>query len=151
MASLDNEDDVNQQVPLESFIAEDSITQPSDTEVPDDCSNEQFRHVTKPLTHDADPNWQASLKSVRERNAVMFNSELMADVYFIVGEERLRVPAHKYVLSTGSSVFYTMFYGALPMKDDIAITDVDSCAFLNLLRSVIDVLPPDVWFVLLYE
>lgn len=32
-----------------------------------------------------DPNWQASKPTVRERNAAMFNNELMSDVTFIVG------------------------------------------------------------------
>lgn len=32
-----------------------------------------------------DPNWQASKSTVRERNAAMFNNELMADVRFVVG------------------------------------------------------------------
>jgi BTB/POZ domain-containing protein 3/6 len=32
-----------------------------------------------------DPNWQASKPTVRERNAAMFNNELMADIRFIVG------------------------------------------------------------------
>lgn len=35
----------------------------------------------------SDPNWQANKPSVRERNAAMFNNELMADVSFIVGNE----------------------------------------------------------------
>ena len=32
-----------------------------------------------------DPNWQATNISIRERNAAMFNNELMADIYFLVG------------------------------------------------------------------
>jgi BTB/POZ domain-containing protein 3/6 len=32
-----------------------------------------------------DPNWQANKATVRERNAAMFNNELMADIKFIVG------------------------------------------------------------------
>jgi len=32
-----------------------------------------------------DPNWQAIKSTVRERNAAMFNNDLMADIYFIVG------------------------------------------------------------------
>ena len=31
------------------------------------------------------PNWQASKPTVRERNAAMFNNELMADIRFVVG------------------------------------------------------------------
>lgn len=33
----------------------------------------------------ADPNWQATKPTVRERNAAMFNNELMADIKFVVG------------------------------------------------------------------
>ncbi len=32
-----------------------------------------------------DPNWQASKLTIRERNAAMFDNELMADVHFLVG------------------------------------------------------------------
>lgn len=35
----------------------------------------------------ADPNWQATKSTVRERNAAMFNNDLMSDVQFIVGIE----------------------------------------------------------------
>lgn len=32
-----------------------------------------------------DPNWQATKPTVRERNAAMFNNELMSDISFVVG------------------------------------------------------------------
>lgn len=32
-----------------------------------------------------DPNWQATKPTVRERNAAMFNNDLMADIKFVVG------------------------------------------------------------------
>ena len=89
----------------------------------------------------ADPNWQAFKNSVRERNAAMFNNELMSDILFIVGLKgpnsgQQRIPAHKYVLATGSSVFYAMFYGGLAEeKTEIEIPDVEPSAFLTLLRS----------------
>ncbi len=86
---------------------------------------------------DPDHNWQANKGTVRERNAIMFNSELMADVHFVVGTapHAQRIPAHKYVLATGSSVFYAMFYGGLADgKNDIEIPDIEPTAFLNLLR-----------------
>lgn len=34
-----------------------------------------------------DPNWQATKSTVRERNAAMFNNDLMADIRFIVGTD----------------------------------------------------------------
>jgi BTB/POZ domain-containing protein 3/6 len=33
----------------------------------------------------SDPNWQSHKCNVRERNAAVFNNELMADVHFVVG------------------------------------------------------------------
>ncbi|KAF7646860.1 hypothetical protein LDENG_00181360 [Lucifuga dentata] len=43
------------------------------------------------------PSWQCSHPTLRERNALMFNNELMADVHFIVGPlgASQKVPAHK--------------------------------------------------------
>ncbi|XP_075222873.1 BTB/POZ domain containing protein 3 lute isoform X1 [Lycorma delicatula] len=84
-----------------------------------------------------DPNWQATKSTVRERNAAMFNNELMADVRFVVGSpgHTQTIPAHKYVLATGSSVFYAMFYGGLAEnKEEIEVPDVEPSAFLTLLK-----------------
>ncbi|KAI1295583.1 BTB/POZ domain-containing protein 3 [Halotydeus destructor] len=85
----------------------------------------------------SDPNWQSSKNSVRERNGAMFNNELMSDVTFLVGPKgsQKSIPAHKYVLSTGSSVFYAMFYGGFTeTAGQVAIPDVEPSAFLTLLR-----------------
>ena len=148
LALSDAEEEFNQQIPVASNSyhgsRSPSITQPTDDEVvatdmvPSTSTrslvNEQQSEIT-PMSVDVGPDWQAEFKSVRQRNAVMFNSELMADVHFIVGEDKLRVPAHKYILATGSSVFFAMFYGGLASDDtDIAIPDVEANAFLNLLR-----------------
>ncbi|XKL63689.1 hypothetical protein PGB90_006053 [Kerria lacca] len=84
-----------------------------------------------------DPYWQEIRSTIRERNAVMFNNELMADVHFLVGSpgKTEKIPAHKYILAIGSSVFYTMFYGALPEQNDtIEILDVEPSAFRTLLK-----------------
>ncbi|XP_069494307.1 BTB/POZ domain-containing protein 6 isoform X1 [Ambystoma mexicanum] len=81
--------------------------------------------------------WQCFHPTLRERNALMFNNELMADVHFIVGPPGAskKVPAHKYVLAVGSSVFYAMFYGDLAeVKSEIHIPDVEPAAFLILLK-----------------
>ena len=82
-------------------------------------------------------NWQAGMTNVREKNSVMYNNSLMADVYFTVGNDnnKQRIPAHQYVLATGSSVFYAMFYGGLAdKKEEISLPDVEPIAFQNLLR-----------------
>lgn len=94
----------------------------------------------------------------------MFNNELMADIFFVVGPpgtctESLAlaltclsesqknllstcqiggtqtIPAHKYVLATGSSVFHAMFFGGLAESDaQIEVPDVEPAAFLTLLK-----------------
>ena len=84
------------------------------------------------------PDWQSSLSDVRERNAVMLEKALLADVYFIVGSgsTQRRIAAHKCMLVAGSSVFHTMFIGALPEGKEVTIPDVEPDAFINLLRWV---------------
>ena len=89
-----------------------------------------------------DSDWQASKCNMKERNAFMFNNELAADVHFIVGSGSIQrhIPAHKYMMITGSSVFYAMFYGELAeTSQEISIPDVEPQAFLNLLGWVLGV------------
>ncbi|KAJ8250187.1 hypothetical protein COCON_G00221090 [Conger conger] len=84
-------------------------------------------------------NWQGLYPTIRERNAVMFNNELMADVHFLVGSPggTQRLPGHKYVLAVGSSVFHAMFYGELAEdQDEIRIPDVEPAAFLAMLKYI---------------
>ena len=38
-----------------------------------------------PVPSTSEPNWQATRAGLRERNAAMFNNELMADVHFVTG------------------------------------------------------------------
>ncbi|XP_017293759.1 BTB/POZ domain-containing protein 6-B [Kryptolebias marmoratus] len=81
--------------------------------------------------------WQAAHPTLRERNALMFNNEHMADVHFMLGPpgDTQIVPAHKYVLAVGSSVFGAMFYGDLAEEQsEINIPDVEPAAFLTLLK-----------------
>lgn len=54
---------------------------------------------------------------------------------FIFSDHIQIIPAHKYVLATGSSVFYAMFYGGLAdNKQEIKVPDVEPSAFLTLLK-----------------
>ena len=128
MAAVVDDDEGNQEVPVESIVSLVSNT----------CISLPIRRANNVASNPLlDPNWQANYRSVRERNAIMFNNELMADVHFKVGSFPgvQRIPGHKYVLASGSSVFFAMFYGGLAdTKTDIEIPDVEPCAFLNLLK-----------------
>ncbi|XP_077426149.1 BTB/POZ domain-containing protein 3-like [Vanacampus margaritifer] len=83
--------------------------------------------------------WQGLYPTIRERNSVMFNNDMMADVFFVVGPPggTQRVPGHKYVLAVGSSVFHAMFYGELAEdQDEIRIPDVEPPSFLAMLKYI---------------
>lgn len=87
----------------------------------------------------AGSSWQGLYPTIRERNSVMFNNEMMADVHFVVGPPggTQRVPGHKYVLAVGSSVFHAMFYGELAEdQDEIRIPDVEPPSFLAMLKYI---------------
>lgn len=82
-------------------------------------------------------NWQASKVNVRERLSCMFNNETLADIQFVVGKGSLLqvIPAHKFVLSIGSSVFDAMFNGGMASTTkEIELPDIEPAAFLALLK-----------------
>ena len=79
--------------------------------------------------------WQSSKKTVLQRNAYMFNNELMSNVSFTCGESSRIFHAHKYVLATSSAVFYAMFYGNLGQQEStIRIEDAEEKSFEEFLR-----------------
>jgi hypothetical protein len=78
--------------------------------------------------------WQSSKKTVLQRNAYMFDNELMSDVSFTCGESSRIFHAHKYVLATSSAVFFAMFYGDLAHKESpICLPDADEESFKEFL------------------
>ena len=73
----------------------------------------------------------------------MFNNTLISDVKFSMKDsnsdrqQSVVIPAHKYILSISSSVFFAMFYGEMAEPGDtIELPDCDSESFLELLRFV---------------
>ena len=79
--------------------------------------------------------WQSSKKTVLQRNAYMFDNELMSDVSFTCGESRRIFHSHKYVLATSSAVFFAMFYGEIPPKEfPVRIEDAEEESFKEVLR-----------------
>ncbi|GAB0086753.1 BTB domain-containing protein [Sergentomyia squamirostris] len=78
--------------------------------------------------------WQATKSSIRERNAHLLESELMSDVSFIVGKERIKIPAHKHILATTSASFYEALYERKDPPAEIEVIDVEEVHFRTLLR-----------------
>lgn len=66
--------------------------------------------------------------SSKERDAFMFNKEFMSDCAFVVeeGDEKLKIPCHKYILGCCSWEFYNLFYLLTAESSDIPIVDVSS-------------------------
>ena len=87
--------------------------------------------------------WRTKRPTVAERTKFLFNNDLLSDVKFVVRKSddnceskmrKLEIPAHKFVLSLGSSVFETMFYGELPEKDSVDLPDCEYESLLELFR-----------------
>lgn len=82
--------------------------------------------------------WQTTRATIRERTRFMFNNDLISDVKFTVqgsdGSKR-EIPAHKFVLSISSPVFYAMFYGPVAdISDTIALSDCEYESLSELFR-----------------
>lgn len=60
--------------------------------------------------------------------------EKTADVYFICGRKRERVPAHKSVLSKASDAFDRMFYGPMSEVSDVKLPETNPEAFKDFLQ-----------------
>ncbi len=76
--------------------------------------------------------WQSG-KSLAQCNFHMLRNEDSCDVSFLVGKNQERVPAHRYVLISRSSVFHAMLTGHLPEKGEIIIPDAEVDTFVDLL------------------
>lgn len=82
----------------------------------------------------SDKDWQ-SFRSVTDCNKYMLTNEINCDVTFLVGRNRQRMSAHKYVLASRSCVFFAMFYGSVAEKEnEIEIPDIEPDSFSSLLR-----------------
>lgn len=77
--------------------------------------------------------WQSN-KSLAETNKYMWINKIGCDVTFLVGAEKEKVQAHKYILTSRSSVFYTMFEGSIPADPNkpIHVPDIEPDIFEQL-------------------
>lgn len=73
--------------------------------------------------------------SLLDQARALFNQPDLADVFFVVGENKERICAHRIVLAVGSPAFKQMFYGGLKEENDvIEIPDLTAAGFKNALR-----------------
>ncbi|XP_052097600.1 BTB/POZ domain-containing protein 6-B-like isoform X2 [Mytilus californianus] len=75
-------------------------------------------------------------KPLPECMMFMLQNEIMCDVTLRVGHYRTSIKAHKYMLSSRSDVFHTMFEGSLPEKGDIKIPDIEENTFRDILKYI---------------
>ena len=103
---------------------------------------------------DVEENWQTKMSTIKERTAYVFNNEFLSDVQFIVpvsnaefsesqktrGQKakkkaKMVIPAHKFVLSISSPVFYAMFFGKMAeTADSIELPDCEYVSVLEFFR-----------------
>lgn len=80
------------------------------------------------------PNIKLAVSIIRK----LYLDEEAADVHFLFETDETsdieRIPANKMILSTGSKVFETMFYGSMAEVDEVIILDVSSSAFKEFLQ-----------------
>ena len=88
-------------------------------------------------------NWQKNKASIKERIGFMFNNDLLSDVSLVVRapsdgvakKSKMSIPAHKFVLSICSPVFFAMFYGKMAEKSDsVDLPDCEYEGVLEMLR-----------------
>ena len=83
---------------------------------------------------DLQTDWQSGC-SLAETNLYMFDHQVACDVHFLCGKEGTKVSAHKYMLISRSSVFYTMFCGILSETGEaVAIPDIEGDIMRAFLR-----------------
>ena len=72
--------------------------------------------------------WQLEKATIKKRGIFMFNNDLLSDVRLVVRtctdegdakKSKMAIPAHKFVLSICSPVFFAMFCGEMAEKSEI--------------------------------
>ena len=77
--------------------------------------------------------WQHS--SVHDTNLRMLENEVLCDITFLVGEEKVAIKCHTYMLISRSPVFYTMFCGVLAeMSETVILPDISPGVWKTCLR-----------------
>ena len=88
--------------------------------------------------------WQEAKATIRERGMFMFNNDVLSDVRLVVQassdesdtkRSKMAIPAHKFVLSICSPVFFAMFCGEMAeTSDSIDLPDCEYDGVLEMMR-----------------
>ena len=105
---------------------------------------EVFSKVTLENMAGFEEKWQKTKSTIKERDIFIFNSDLLSDVSLVVQapsdendskKSKMAIPAHKFVLSICSPVFFAMFYGKMAETSDyINLPDCKYEGVLEMLR-----------------
>ncbi|XP_055689586.1 BTB/POZ domain-containing protein 6-like [Lutzomyia longipalpis] len=78
--------------------------------------------------------WDAKFGKVSEPFPEVFRDESLADVILLVGSNKTRVPAHKFVLSACSWEFYNVFHLLKLDEEELTVDEVSLQIFLHFLK-----------------
>ncbi|GAB0095027.1 BTB domain-containing protein [Sergentomyia squamirostris] len=78
--------------------------------------------------------WSGRLETLEDRMSYFVANDFLADMTFLVGEEKRRVPGHKFILSSCSWDFYNALHLLHIDNDELPIQDVPYESFLVFLR-----------------
>ena len=73
-------------------------------------------------------------KTLSDRINYMLQNELMCDVTFYFGANRMPIKAHKFMLASASPAFYSMLDGSMAEMGDVSIPDIDANIFKYMLK-----------------
>ena len=78
--------------------------------------------------------WQAG-RTMVDCNKFMLQNQVNCDVTFLLGLKREAITAHKYMLISRSSVFQSIFCGAIAgdMTEMIPVSDIEPDIFRSML------------------
>lgn len=111
-------------------MAEDEQIHPKRIKLGNGVDRVDALHIGKDLSR---PN----TKLVVSINQKLYLDDKTADICFLFetnGGGIDRIPAHKLILTTGSQVFETMFYGSIPEGNEVKISNGNSAAFKEFLQ-----------------
>lgn len=115
---------------LAEMAQQAEVAQQAEMETPESPSVKRKRVETN-TSNDQEASKSAFAVKIFRRQ---YLDEKTSDVYFICGPKKVRVPAHKSILSKASDAFDGMFYGPIAEKGDVKLPKTSPDAFKDFLQ-----------------